>query len=117
MPDLLLLPIVPLAILALRAVRRGEYRLHGHLMLAAWACFAARSAWAFPSLPTLPRRALVLLLGLALATLALGRLSLAWREGDTRLPRLPRFHRAAGSTTLIVLALVLAGWFLRRGIH
>ena len=112
MRDLLLIPVLPLAILALRAMRRGDYRLHGHLMLATWACILLRSAWAFPTLAAPPRRVLAMLLGLALATLGLGRLALAWREGDTRLARAPRFHRAMGTVTLIGLALVLAAWCL-----
>ena len=99
-------------ILALRAVRRGDYRWHGHLMLAAWALIALRGALAFPALAATPRWVLFILLGLALATLGLGRFALAWREGATSLAKLPRLHRAVGSLTLLYLALVLAAWFL-----
>ena len=46
-------------------------------------------------------------------TLDLGRGALAWREGRSRNPQIPRFHRALGTLTLVSFALALVFWLLR----
>lgn len=55
---------------------------------------------------------LLVLLG---CTLVLGRSALAWREGRSRHAGVPRFHRAAGTLSLVGLALAVTAWLLRRG--
>lgn len=116
MLDLLLIPAGLLLTLGLRAVRRGAFRVHGHMMAAAVALLGIRLALAFPSLPRLPRAAGLAVLGLAGLTLLLGGQALAWREGRSRLAALPRIHRAAGACTLIAATLAAAAWLLQRGL-
>ena len=114
MLDLLLLPAALMLALGLHAVRRGEPRRHAHLMAAALALVAVRASLAFRSLPGVERSAAVGLLVCGGFTMALGRKALAWREGRSRRAALPRFHRAAGALTLILLALAAVAWMLRR---
>lgn len=99
--------------LALRAVRRGEYRLHGHLMATAFTLIGLR-------LLLHPRDLMRPHLWLWLVTLAaagttvlLGRMALAWREARSTRTALPRIHRAFGATTLIGLAITTLIWLLR----
>jgi lysylphosphatidylglycerol synthetase-like protein (DUF2156 family) len=116
MLDLILIPPVLLLALGLRAVRRGEFRVHGHLMAAAIALLGLRLTLAFPGLPRLHRGAGLAVLGLAGLTILLGRQALAWREGRSRQAALPRIHRAAGACTLIAVTLAAAAWLLQRGL-
>ncbi|HEY3400733.1 MAG TPA: hypothetical protein VGK03_08890 [Geothrix sp.] len=113
MLDLLLLPAALLLTFALRAVRRGDHRLHGHLMVATATVVALRILL-HPR--TLERPHLILwllLLGSAGGTLLLGRAALAWREGRSTRSVVPRLHRAAGALTLTLAAFTLVVWFLR----
>ena len=113
MLDLLLIPAALTLALALLAVRRGDQRLHGHLM-------AISATLVFLRLILHPRAmashlaALWLLLGaVAGGTMLLGRAALAWREGRSRQPGLARLHRNAGAATLSLALLTLAAWLLR----
>ncbi|WP_285577254.1 hypothetical protein [Geothrix limicola] len=113
MLDVLLIPAALLLALALRAVRRGEYRLHGHLMTGAFTVTGLR-------LLLHPRDLAHLHLGLWAAlfaasgcTVLLGRRALAWREARSTRTTLPRIHRAFGAATLIGLALITFIWLLR----
>ena len=113
MLDLLLIPAALLPILALLAVRRGEHRLHGHLMTAMLTLVGLRLVL-HPR--NLTRFHLALWLGtLAVAglTLLLGRLALAWREARHTHSAFPRIHRAMGSIALVGLALTTLIWLLR----
>lgn len=113
MLDLLLIPAAILLAFALRAVRRGEHRLHGHLMAAAVTVVVLRVV--------LHPRALALrhillwlaLLAVAGTTILLGRAALAWREGRSFRAAISRIHRAAGKLTLVLGTIVLAAWILR----
>ncbi len=113
MLDLLLIPAVLLVALALRAVRRGAHRTHGYLMTAAFTTVALRM-WLRPrAFPSGYLEVVVGVLGLAGLTMILGRGALAWREGRTRNPRIPRLHRALGTLTLTTFTLALVFWLLR----
>jgi hypothetical protein len=113
MLDLLLIPAAILLGFALRAVRRGDHRLHGHLMAATVTVVLLRVVLHPRALA--PRHILLWLALLAVAgtTLLLGRVALAWREGGSTRATIPRIHRAAGALTLILAGLTLAAWFLR----
>jgi hypothetical protein len=113
MLDLLLIPAAILLALALRAVRRGEHRLHGHLMMAAFTVIGLRILLHPRSLG---RQQLVLWLAVLAAagsTMLLGRAALAWREGRSARSAIPRIHRASGAFTLMLSALTLLVWLLR----
>jgi hypothetical protein len=113
MLDLLLLPSLLLVALALRAVRRGEHRLHGHLMAAT---FTLVGLWVvlWPrSFPPHHLQGALTVLGLAGFTIFLGRRALAWREDRSRNSHAPRMHRTAGVLTLISFASALTIWLLR----
>ena len=112
MLDFLLIPAALLLTLALRAVRRGEYRLHGYLMTAVFTLVGIR-------LLLHPRNLTPFHLTLWLATLAaagvtilLGRMALAWRETRSTHSSVLRIHRTAGTTTLFGLALTTLIWLL-----
>jgi hypothetical protein len=113
MLDLLLPPAALLLMLALRAVRRGEYRLHGHLMAAGFTVIGLRLLLNSRSYSWLHLGLWAATLGAAGTTLLLGRISLAWREGRSTRAHIPRIHRAFGATTLALLALATAAWLLR----
>lgn len=113
MLDLLLIPVLLLAGLALRAVRRGDHRTHGHLMTATFTLVGLRMVLRPRAAPDAQVAVSLGLLALAGATVLLGRRALAWREGRSHSTRAPRIHRAAGATTLAATALVLAAWLLR----
>ena len=113
MLDLLLIPALLMLALALRAVRRGEHRLHGHLMSAAFTLVGLR-VLLFPR--DMTRFQLTLWLATAMAagtTILLGRKALAWREGRSTRAFLPRIHRAFGVATLTALAITTVIWLLR----
>ena len=113
MLDLLLIPAVLLAGLALRAARRGDHRAHGHLMTAAFTLAGLRMVLR-PRAASDGQVAVSLgLLALVGGTVLLGRRALAWREGRSTAASAPRTHRASGATTLAAAALVLAAWLLR----
>ena len=113
MLDLLLIPAALLLALALGAVRRGEPRLHGHLMMAAFTVIGLRLL--LPPRSLARHHAAIWLLTLAAAgtTILLGRQALAWRESRGRRPGLARVHRAFGTATLIGLGLTALVWLLR----
>ena len=113
MLDLLLIPAGLFLALALRAVRRGEHRLHGHLMAAAFTMAGLRVLLHPRSLTQVQLTAWSLTLAAAGVTILLGRKALAWREARSVQAFLPRIHRAAGALTLALAALTLAVWFLR----
>ncbi|MCM2249945.1 MAG: DUF420 domain-containing protein [Geothrix sp.] len=113
MLDLLLIPAGILLALALRAVRRGEHRLHGHLMTAAFTLVGLRLLLHTGNLEQVHLSAWGLTLAAAGTTILLGRKALAWREGRSARSGIPRVHRAAGALTLALTALTLAVWFLR----
>lgn len=113
MLDLLLIPAVLVLALALRAVRRGDHRLHGHLMAAAVTVVALRIFLHPRSLDKHHLTLWLLLLASAGSTLLLGRAALAWREGRSTRSAVPRIHRAAGALTLTLAAFTLVAWFLR----
>ena len=113
MLDLLLIPAVLLLALALRAVRRGEHRLHGHLMAAGFTVAAIRMALHPRTLSLVHLRTALALAALVGATVLLGRRALAWREGASRRPGAPRLHRGAGATTLMLSFLALVLWLFR----
>lgn len=113
MLDLLFLPAALLLALALRAVRRGDHRQHGHLMATATTVVLLRMA-IHPR--DLSRPHLFMWLGLLAAagtTLLLGRAALAWREGRSARSGIPRLHRAAGALTLASALLALTAWLMR----
>ena len=83
-------------------------------MTAAFGLVALRVFLALPGLSALERGAGAGLLACGGGTMALGRKALAWREGRSRQATFPRFHRAAGATTLILLALAATAWLLRQ---
>lgn len=113
MLDVLLIPAALLLALALGAVRRGEHRLHGHLMTAAFTFFGLRLMLHPRSLS--PHHLVTWLLTLAAAgmTMLLGRQALAWREARSTKTVYPRTHRTMGALTLIGLALTTFVWLLR----
>ena len=113
MLDLLLIPAAFLLVLALRAARQGDHRLHGYLMVATVTVVLLRVIL-HPR--TLAEHHLVLWSALLLAagtTLLLGRAALAWREGRSTRSAIPWIHRTAGTLTLVLTALTLVVWFLR----
>lgn len=113
MLDLLLIPAAILLAFALRAVRRGDHRLHGHLMAATVTVVLLRVVL-HPRALTLRHILLWLaLLAVAGTTILLGRAALAWREGRSSRAGIPRIHRAAGKLTLVLGTLALAAWILR----
>lgn len=113
MLDLLLLPAAILLALALRAVRRGDHRLHGHLMAATVTIVILRILLHPRTLAPQHRALWLALLAAAGLTLLLGRRALAWREGRSLRAIAPRLHRAAGVFTLVLTTLTLVVWFLR----
>lgn len=113
MLDLLLIPAAILLAFALRAVRRGDHRLHGHLMAATVTVVILRVILHPRTLANHHLALWLVLLAAAGTTLLLGRAALAWREGRGTRPAIPRIHRTAGALTLALTALTLAVWFLR----
>lgn len=113
MLDLLLLPAALLVALALGAVRRGEHRLHGHLMAAAVTITGLRILLYPRAFTTLHLGLWLVVLSLAGTTLLLGRQALAWRESRGSRQGLPRVHRAFGAATLIGLGCTALVWLLR----
>ena len=113
MLDLLLVPAALLVLLAIRAVRRGDHRLHGYLMTMGFTVAALRMVLRPASFPPWHLEAGLGLLGLVGWTLALGHLSLAWREGRGWNATIPRFHRAFGTLTLLLTALAALLWLAR----
>ncbi|MCE1203931.1 MAG: hypothetical protein LWW79_04905 [Holophagaceae bacterium] len=113
MLDLLLLPAALLLALALGAVRRGDHRLHGHLMTAGFTFIGLRLVLHPRSLARHHVATWLLTLAAAGTTVLLGRRALAWRESRGLGQRLPRMHRAFGTATLIGLALTTLVWLLR----
>lgn len=113
MLDLLLIPAAILLALALRAVRRGDHRLHGHLMMATVTVVALRVLLHPRALERHHLALWLVLLAAAGGTLLLGRAALAWREGRSARASIPRIHRAAGAATLSLAALIVAAWFMR----
>ncbi len=113
MLDLLLIPAAVLLLAALWAVRRGEHRLHGHLMTAAFTFIALRLVLHPRDLG--PHYPVIWLITLAAAglTILLGRMALAWREGRSTHSAIPRIHRGFGTVTLVGLALTTLVWLLR----
>lgn len=111
--DLLLLLPVLSGLLALRAVRRGEQRRHGHLMAVAVTLVALIALLHPADVPAHTPTAGWSWLALAASTMLLGRWALAWREGRSRWRHAPQLHRAAGMTTLLSFALLLVLWLLR----
>jgi len=113
MLDLLLIPAFALLALALRAVRRGSHRLHGHLMMSAFTVLVLRMLLRPLALRPQPFAILVGLLSLAALTMALGRLALDWREGRSQRQRVPKIHRAFGLLTLGLSCVSAVAWLLR----
>ena len=113
MLDLLLIPAAILLALALRAVRRGEHRLHGHLMLAAFTVIALRVLLYPRQLAQHHLLAWLSILGAAGITMLAGRAALAWREARSTRAAAPRTHRAFGAVTLVALSLITLWWLLR----
>jgi len=113
MLDLLLIPAALLLALALGAVRRGDHRLHGHLMTAAFTFIGVRLLLHPRSLAQHHLATWLLTLAAAGTTILLGRQALAWRESRGARQGLPRVHRAFGTATLIGLALTTLVWLLR----
>jgi len=113
MLDLLLLPAALLVALALGGARRGEHRLHGHLMAAAVTITGLRILLYPRALPALHLGLWLVALSLAGMTLLLGRQALAWREARGSRQGLPRVHRAFGTATLIGLGFTALVWLLR----
>jgi len=113
MLDLLLLLAALLLALALGAVRRGEYRLHGHLMAAAITITGLRVLLYPRALTALHLGLWLVAFSLAGTTLLLGRPALAWREARGGRQGLLRLHRAFGTATLIGLGLTALVWLLR----
>lgn len=113
MLDLLLIPAAILLAFALRAVRRGDHRLHGHLMAATMTVVLLRVVLHPRTLASHHLALWLILLTAAGTTLLLGRAALAWREGRSARSAIPRVHRTAGALTLALTVLTLAVWFLR----
>lgn len=113
MLDLLLIPAALLLALGLGAVWRGEHRLHGHLMTAAFTFIGVRLLLHPRSLAQHHLAAWLITLAAAGATILLGRQALAWRETRGTRQGLPRVHRGFGTATLIGLGLTTLVWLLR----
>jgi hypothetical protein len=116
MLDLLFIPAAVLLACALRAVRHGDHRLHGYLMVATVTVVILRMLLHPRTLATHDFALWTALLAMAGTTLLLGRTTLAWREGRSDRSALPRIHRAAGALTLVMTAVTLVVWFLRNRI-
>jgi hypothetical protein len=113
MLDLLFIPAAVLLACALRAVRQGDHRLHGYLMVATVTVVILRVLLHPRTLSPHHFALWMALLVLAGTTLLLGRAALAWREGRSNRSALPRIHRAAGALTLVMTTFILVVWFLR----
>ena len=113
MLDVLLIPAALLLALALRAVRLGEYRLHGYLMTAVFTLIGLRLLLHPRGLSPTHRAIWLITLSAAGLTILLGRMALAWREARSTHPSLPRTHRTIAKTTLVGLALTTLVWLLR----
>jgi hypothetical protein len=113
MLDLLLIPAALLLAFALRAVRRGDHRLHGHFMVAAFTVVGLRVLLHPRSLAQVHLTAWAITLAAAGTTILLGRKALAWREARSVQAYLPRIHRAFGVATLSGLVLTIAIWLFR----
>jgi len=113
MLDLLLIPAALLLAFALRAVRRGEHRLHGHLMAAAFTVVGLRVLLHPRSLMLVHLTTWIATLAAAGTTILLGRKALAWREARSVQAYLPRIHRAFGVATLTGLVLTTVIWLFR----
>jgi hypothetical protein len=113
MLDLLLIPAALLLPLALRAVRQGDYRLHGYLMTAIFTMIGLRLLLNPRNLPGLHLTLWLATLGAAGITMLAGRMALAWREARSTHPSVPRIHRTVGTATLVGLALTTLVWLLR----
>ncbi len=113
MLDFLLIPAAMLLTAALWAVRRGDHRLHGYLMTAAFTFIALRLVLHPRDLSPQHRVLWLTTLAAAGLTLLLGRMALAWREARTSHHGFPRIHRAFGTLTLVGLALTTLVWLLR----
>jgi hypothetical protein len=113
MLDLLLLPAALLLPLALRAVRRGDHRLHGYLMTAAFTLIGLRLVLHPRELYTHHRIIWLFTLTVAASTIFLGRSALAWREARGSGTAAPRIHRAFGAATLVTLAFATVVWLMR----
>jgi hypothetical protein len=114
--DVLLIPALLMLALGLRAVRRGEHRLHGHLMSAAFTLVGLRVLLFPRALAPLQLTAWLATAMAAGTTVLLGRKALAWREGRKTLTVLPRIHRASGAVTLALLAVTTLIWLLRNAL-
>ena len=113
MLDLLFIPAAVLLACALLAVRRGDHRLHGYLMVATVTVVVLRMVLHPRTLETHHFALWSALLVVAGTTLLLGRAALAWREGRSDRSAIPRIHRTAGTLTLLLTAATLVVWFLR----
>ena len=113
MLDFLFIPAAVLLAFALRAVRLGDYRLHGYLMVATVTVVILRMLLHPRALATHHAALWAALLVMAGTTLLLGRAALAWRESRSDRSYIPRIHRAAGALTLAWMAVTLVLWFLR----
>ena len=113
MLDVLLIPAALLLALALRAVHRGEYRLHGYLMTAVFTLVGLRLLLHPRDLGLAHRAIWLITLTAAGLVILLGRMALAWREARSTHPSVPRIHRTIGKTTLVGLALTTLVWLLR----
>lgn len=113
MLDLLLFPAAILLALALRAVRRGDHRTHGYLMVAGFTVIGLRVILHPRSLAQVQLTAWAITLAAAGTTILLGRKALAWREARSVQASLPRIHRAFGIATLTGLVLTISIWLLR----
>ena|ERR1035438_3322902 len=114
MLDLFLIPAALLLILALRAVRRGDHRLHGHLMIAAFTLIGLRLVLHPRGLSPHHRAIWFITLAAAGTTIFLGRMALAWREGRSTHSAFPRIHRKFGAATLVGLTIATLVWLMRQ---
>jgi len=113
MLDVLLIPAILLAVFGLRAVQRGDHRLHSYVMSAAFTTVGLRILLWPRTFPIHLIEVVLALFGLVGMTMFLGRAALAWREGRNQSSQVPRIHRALGRLTLLSFALALAVWLLR----
>jgi hypothetical protein len=113
MLDLLLIPAALLLAAALRAVRHGDYRLHGHLMTGTFTIVGLRVLLYPRGLVWLHLTTWLLTLAAAGLTILLGRRALAWRETRSFETATPRLHRLSGVATLSGLAITTLLWLLR----
>jgi len=61
-----------------------------------------------------PRTIWLITLSAATATILLGHMALAWREGRSTHSAIPRIHRSIGATTLVGLALATLAWLMSK---